>query len=85
MTSSVRLHVAWSVSLQRGAESELPSPRGPRAHAKGTHPGCVEEVNPTCPPCPPHSAPGCTHTNQCSPRSIISCPASKVRASHRAW
>lgn len=46
--------------------------------------GSVDEVRlSSASPSPP--SPRGTHTNQCSPRSISSCPANRARASRRAW
>lgn len=76
VTSSVRLHVAWSISLPRGAQVRS-------AFFQGTQ-GSVDEVRlSSASPSPP--SPRGTHTNQCSPRSISSCPANRARASRRAW
>lgn len=84
MTSSVRLHVAWRISLPRGGQVRVACFQG----AKGTVPtagphSSVEGVWAACPVCPP--GPRGTHTNQCSPRSMSSCPASRACASRRAW
>lgn len=78
-SSSIRLHVAWSISLSTGTRSEPPlsQNRGPspRAVLKGAW-----AASPARPP-----GPQGTHTNQCSPRTISSCPPSRVCASRRAW
>lgn len=59
-----------------GGERPAPVGRGPGPCGRGL--SCL----PALPSCP---ALGGTHTNQYSPRSISSCPASRARASHRAW
>lgn len=90
MTSSVRRQVPWSVFLPRGARVRAAFSPGPTAlclqpgsqcWAEGVRVAWPAQL-PAGPPAPTLQG---THTNQCSPRSISSCPASRACASRRAW
>lgn len=88
-TSSVRRQAAWSVSLPReGSRRQSCLLPGARARARSRGPSTAwraRAAGPTRSPALPSApAPG-THTSQCSPRNISSCPAHSARASRRAW
>lgn len=82
-------HLPAEGSPIRAASFPLPGTGGPapgrsRMGSGGTLlPAHLPLLPGPAPPAPP--GPQGTHTNQCSPRTISSCPPSRVRASRRAW